>query len=144
MSHDEDQLIPNLYRYIQPWEAEFVDSNRVWAEYALKRTEAQAQNRRLTLEVPSLPTWHARLFTATLAGDLDLHCMTSFPAILPSLSPATETGPKSCLHRVAQSVARHPVCCCNCVSLMHVSILSCVQRSFPGVLAHAGPGGLLG
>ncbi|KAA6423750.1 MAG: pre-mRNA-processing-splicing factor 8-like [Trebouxia sp. A1-2] len=50
MSHDEDQLIPNLYRYIQPWEAEFVDSNRVWAEYALKRTEAQAQNRRLTLE----------------------------------------------------------------------------------------------
>ena len=61
MSHDEDQLIPNLYRYIQPWEAEFVDSNRVWAEYALKRTEAQAQNRRLTLEVHSLPTWHASL-----------------------------------------------------------------------------------
>ena len=55
MSHDEDQLIPNLYRYIQPWEAEFVDSNRVWAEYALKRTEAQAQNRRLTLEVTLLP-----------------------------------------------------------------------------------------
>ena len=61
MSHDEDQLIPNLYRYIQPWEAEFVDSNRVWAEYALKRTEAQAQNRRLTLEVRSLPIWHASL-----------------------------------------------------------------------------------
>ncbi|KAJ8731216.1 hypothetical protein PYW07_004380 [Mythimna separata] len=50
MSHDEDQLIPNLYRYIQPWEAEFVDSQRVWAEYALKRQEANAQNRRLTLE----------------------------------------------------------------------------------------------
>ncbi len=50
MSHDEDQLIPNLFRYIQPWEAEFVDSQRVWAEYALKRQEAQAQNRRLTLE----------------------------------------------------------------------------------------------
>ena len=50
MSHDEDQLIPNLYRYIQPWEAEFNDSQRVWAEYALKRQEAQAQNRRLTLE----------------------------------------------------------------------------------------------
>lgn len=45
MSHDEDQLIPNLYRYIQPWEAEFVDSQRVWAEYALKRQEANAQNR---------------------------------------------------------------------------------------------------
>eukprot|EP00793_Prasinoderma_coloniale_P002374 PRCOL_00001855-RA len=50
MSHDEDQLIPNLFRYIQPWEAEFVDSQRVWAEYALKRQEAQAQNRRLSLE----------------------------------------------------------------------------------------------
>eukprot|EP00899_Mesostigma_viride_P025897 jgi/Mesvir1/6492/Mv16762-RA.2 len=50
MSHDEEQLIPNLYRYIQPWESEFVDSQRVWAEYALKRQEAQAQNRRLTLE----------------------------------------------------------------------------------------------
>ncbi|KAG2180580.1 hypothetical protein INT44_003584 [Umbelopsis vinacea] len=50
MSHDEDQLIPNLFRYIQPWESEFIDSQRVWAEYALKRQEANAQNRRLTLE----------------------------------------------------------------------------------------------
>ena len=50
MSHDEDQLIPNLYRYIQPWESEFIDSQRVWAEYRLKRQEATAQNRRLTLE----------------------------------------------------------------------------------------------
>jgi pre-mRNA-processing factor 8 len=50
MSHEEDQTIPNLYRYIQPWESEFVDSQRVWAEYALKRQEANAQNRRLTLE----------------------------------------------------------------------------------------------
>ncbi|KAJ3709541.1 NUC071 domain-containing protein [Lentinula raphanica] len=38
MSHEEDQLIPNLYRYLQPWEAEFLDSVRVW------------RNRRLTLE----------------------------------------------------------------------------------------------
>ncbi|KAH9262817.1 hypothetical protein BASA82_000168 [Batrachochytrium salamandrivorans] len=45
-----DQLIPNLYRYVLPWQAEFTDSNRVWAEYALKRREAQVQNRRLTLE----------------------------------------------------------------------------------------------
>lgn len=43
-------MIPNLYRYIQPWEAEFLDSARVWSEYALKRKEANAQNRRLTLE----------------------------------------------------------------------------------------------
>jgi pre-mRNA-processing factor 8 len=50
LSHDADQLIPNLFRYIQPWESEFVDSQRVWAEYALKRQEANAQNRRLTLE----------------------------------------------------------------------------------------------
>ena len=40
MTHDEGGLIPNLYRYIQPWEAEFVDSQRVWAAYALKRQEA--------------------------------------------------------------------------------------------------------
>jgi pre-mRNA-processing factor 8 len=50
MSHDEDQIIPNLLRYIQPWESEFIDSQRVWAEYALKRQEANTQNRRLTLE----------------------------------------------------------------------------------------------
>ena len=50
LSHEEDQLIPNLYRYLQPWESEFVDSQRVWAEYALKKQEASAQNRRLTLE----------------------------------------------------------------------------------------------
>lgn len=39
-----------MFRYIQPWEAEFLDSARVWSEYALKRKEANAQNRRLTLE----------------------------------------------------------------------------------------------
>lgn len=50
MTHDQDHLIPNIYRYIMPWESEFVDSQRVWAEYALKRQEAMAQNRRLTLE----------------------------------------------------------------------------------------------
>ena len=49
ISHD-DQMIPNLYRYVLPWEAEIQDSQRVWAEYAMKRQEAQAQNRRLTLE----------------------------------------------------------------------------------------------
>ncbi|CAB4423789.1 unnamed protein product [Rhizophagus irregularis] len=27
MSHEEDQLIPNLFRYLQPWESEFIDSN---------------------------------------------------------------------------------------------------------------------
>lgn len=58
MSHEEDQLIPNLYRYIQPWESEFIDSQRVWAEYALKRQEAIAQNRCVPpscLPAPSVP-----------------------------------------------------------------------------------------
>jgi pre-mRNA-processing factor 8 len=50
MSHEDDQIIPNLLRYIQPWESEFIDSQRVWSEYGLKRQEALAQNRRLTLE----------------------------------------------------------------------------------------------
>ena len=50
MTHEQDQFIPNLYRYIPSWESEFIDSQRVWAEYALKRAEAQVQNRRLTLE----------------------------------------------------------------------------------------------
>jgi pre-mRNA-processing factor 8 len=39
-----------FFRYILPWQAEFEDSQRVWAEYALKKTEAMSQNRRLTLE----------------------------------------------------------------------------------------------
>lgn len=50
MSHNDDQVIPNLYRYLQPWESEFIDSQRVWADYGLKRAEAMAQNRKLTLE----------------------------------------------------------------------------------------------
>ncbi|KAJ2783590.1 pre-mRNA-splicing factor 8 [Coemansia interrupta] len=50
MSHGEGQLIPNLLRYVAPWASEFADSQRVWAEYALKRREAAAQGRRLTLE----------------------------------------------------------------------------------------------
>ncbi|KAF2416127.1 pre-mRNA processing splicing factor 8 [Tothia fuscella] len=50
MSHDEETLIPNIFRYIIPWESEFVDSQRVWTEYSQKRLEAQQQNRRLTLE----------------------------------------------------------------------------------------------
>lgn len=50
MTTNGEHLIPNLYRYIQPWESEFIDSQRVWAEYAMKRQEALQQNRRLTLE----------------------------------------------------------------------------------------------
>ncbi len=50
MSHDEETLIPNIFRYIIPWEEEFIDSQRVWTEYSQKRLEANQQNRRLTLE----------------------------------------------------------------------------------------------
>ena len=44
------QLTLCYHSYIHPWESEFIDSQRVWAEYRLKRQEANAQNRRLTLE----------------------------------------------------------------------------------------------
>lgn len=50
MTHEQETMIPNLYRYIPTWESEFLDSQRVWAEYTIKRQEALAQNRRLTLE----------------------------------------------------------------------------------------------
>ncbi len=47
----ETKTIPLLlFRYIQSWQSEFTDSARVWNEYAMKRKEATAQNRRLTLE----------------------------------------------------------------------------------------------
>ncbi|KIO02890.1 hypothetical protein M404DRAFT_27496 [Pisolithus tinctorius Marx 270] len=50
MFHEEDQLIPNLYCYLRPSEAEFLDSACVWLEYSMKWKEANAQSRRLTLE----------------------------------------------------------------------------------------------
>ena len=50
MSHEEDQLISNLYRYLQPWEAEILDPACVRSEYSMKRKEANAKNRRLTLK----------------------------------------------------------------------------------------------
>jgi pre-mRNA-processing factor 8 len=46
MTHGEDQR----YRYLQPWEADFLDSAHVWSEYSMKRKEVNAQNRRFTLE----------------------------------------------------------------------------------------------
>ncbi|KAI5957199.1 PRP8 [Candida jiufengensis] len=50
MSHEEKNLIPTIFRYVTTWENEFLDSQRVWAEYAIKREEAASQNRRLTFE----------------------------------------------------------------------------------------------
>ena len=50
MSHEEDQLIPNLSRYITPWLSEIESSQEAWAEYTSKKAEANAINRRLTYE----------------------------------------------------------------------------------------------
>lgn len=50
MTHQEERLIPTIFRYITTWENEFLDSQRVWAEYTIKRQEAVEQNRRLTYE----------------------------------------------------------------------------------------------
>ena len=50
MTQEEDQLIPNLYRYLQPGEAEFFALARVWSEYTMKRKEATAYNCRPTME----------------------------------------------------------------------------------------------
>ncbi|KAL6450089.1 PRP8 Pre-mRNA-splicing factor 8 [Candida maltosa Xu316] len=50
MTHMEEKMIPTIFRYVTTWENEFLDSQRVWAEYAIKRQEAVEQNRRLTFE----------------------------------------------------------------------------------------------
>lgn len=50
MTHMDDKMIPTIFRYISTWENEFLDSQRVWAEYAIKRQEATEQNRRITFE----------------------------------------------------------------------------------------------
>ncbi|GMF03331.1 unnamed protein product [Ambrosiozyma monospora] len=50
MTHDDDRLIPTVFRYITTWENEFLDSQRVWSEFAIKRSEAEQQKRRLAYE----------------------------------------------------------------------------------------------
>lgn len=50
MTHEDDKLIPTIFRYVTTWENEFLDSQRVWADYAAKRQEALQQNRRLAFE----------------------------------------------------------------------------------------------
>ena len=82
---------------MQPWESEFVDSQRVWAEYALKRQEANAQNRRLTLEdledswdrgIPRINTLfqkeaHARVRQGPIAASRPLTGRGRFLAVCP-------------------------------------------------------------
>ncbi len=39
-----NESILTVRRYIIPWEAEFIDSQRVWTEYSQKRLEANQHN----------------------------------------------------------------------------------------------------
>ncbi|KAH3674624.1 hypothetical protein WICMUC_003170 [Wickerhamomyces mucosus] len=50
MQLSEEKMIPTIFRYITSWENEFLDSQRVWADYAIKRQTALEQNRRLAFE----------------------------------------------------------------------------------------------
>ena len=50
MTHDDERLIPTIYRYITTWENEFLDSQRVWSEFSTKRLEAEQLKKRLTFE----------------------------------------------------------------------------------------------
>ena len=50
MTHEDEKLIPTIFRYVTTWENEFLDSRRVWADYVSKRQEALQQNRRLAFE----------------------------------------------------------------------------------------------
>lgn len=42
--------IPTVFRYFTAWEDEFGDSQRVWADYALRRAEAAEAGRRVTFD----------------------------------------------------------------------------------------------
>lgn len=46
----EDVMVPNIFRYINSWDAEIADSRRVWSEYAQKRADALATDSRVTFE----------------------------------------------------------------------------------------------
>ncbi|AAS50980.2 ABR207Wp [Eremothecium gossypii ATCC 10895] len=50
LTHEDEKLIPTIFRYITTWENEFLDSQRVWADYLAKRKEAMQENRRLAFE----------------------------------------------------------------------------------------------
>ena len=87
------QFVHSVLRYVMPWESEFIDSQRVWAEYALKRQEANAQNRRLTLEdledswdrgIPRINTLFQK-DRHTLAYDKGWRVRTEFKAFQVSL-----------------------------------------------------------
>lgn len=50
MTDDDEKLIPTIFRYITTWENEFLDSQRVWSEFSIKRAEAEQLKKKLTFE----------------------------------------------------------------------------------------------
>ncbi|OHT05186.1 Pre-mRNA-processing-splicing factor 8 [Tritrichomonas foetus] len=50
MDHKEANFVPALYRYVQTWEGEITDSQRVWSHYASIRQEASLQKRQVSIE----------------------------------------------------------------------------------------------
>lgn len=50
MTHDDERLIPTIFRYITTWENEFLDSQRVWSEFSMKREESEHLKKKLTFE----------------------------------------------------------------------------------------------
>ena len=50
MSEADDAFIPNIFRYINSWEAEATDSYTVWQEYVQKRNIATEENSRILAE----------------------------------------------------------------------------------------------
>ncbi|CAN3368761.1 pre-mRNA-splicing factor 8 [Diutina catenulata] len=49
-SQSDASVIPTIFRYITTWEDEFADSQRVWAEFVIKKQVAHESNRKLTFE----------------------------------------------------------------------------------------------
>jgi len=50
MRNDTNNLIPNILRYITPWENEFRESVLVWLEYSLKKQEALNKKKKISIE----------------------------------------------------------------------------------------------
>lgn len=48
--NNSDKIIPTIYQYITSWEAEFIESKKVWTDFFLKKKMAMQQNRRLAFE----------------------------------------------------------------------------------------------
>lgn len=50
LAHEEQRFVPAIYRYVQTWEGEFADSDRVWEHYKSIRKESAERNKKITIE----------------------------------------------------------------------------------------------